>query len=294
VLGLRENFPHAGIVYFTAPEFVALVRHSGVADAVFPMSEYSTFKFCDDLFDLVLEPTLHNGRTGADGRIHIVDDFCAEVGVTPPDRQPRLTIPRSLLKRVYAQISVNGEANGPLIGIHTGPTWAVKEWADEHWQELVCWLTTTHHARVVQLGMDAHIYDGPRKVKRIEGSADFVGRFSLVQAAAAIQACDLFVGIDSGPLHLAGAVGTPCVGLFGPVDSRFYLPPETPSIGVVADVPCIGCHQRKPIAHWGSNCPEEIACMKLLPVSKVAEACDALLSRHYSKARRPATMARST
>lgn len=60
---------------------------------------------------------------------------------------------------------------------------------------------------------------------------DLVGRLSLLETAACLKQCQVFVGNDSGLMHMAAAVGTPSIGLFGPSDDRMYAPycpPETP------------------------------------------------------------------
>jgi heptosyltransferase-3 len=63
---------------------------------------------------------------------------------------------------------------------------------------------------------------------------DFVGKLSLPQAAALLQRASLFVGNDSGLMHLSAAAGAPTIGLFGPTDSAIYGPAGPMAIAVVA------------------------------------------------------------
>jgi ADP-heptose:LPS heptosyltransferase len=281
VLGLRRKFPGATIVYRVPPLLAPVVRLGCVADVVVPFYDWPTqlLPQCRVLFDVMIEPFLEEERPTGGPQVHVVDDFCAKVGVTPTDRQPRLTVPRGLGERVLSELFAAPNEHRPLVAIHTTPNWKVREWSDAGWLELVSWLVSERHARVIQLGDAVNRNGGAVKVTRIEGALDCVGRFSLEETAACIQACDLLVGVDSALLHIAGAVGTPCVGLFGPVNPALRLPPETPSIGVVGDVPCLGCNHRTPIMHWQDNCPMEIMCMKALPVAQVAAACDRLLGQ---------------
>ena len=284
VLALRQKFPGATIVYRVLPPLTTIVQMGRVADAVVPNYNWQAPlpPLCGRLFDIVLQPFLEDERSKGGRHVHLVDAFCAEVGVSPTDRQPRLTVPRGLAERVFSQLFAASNQDGPLIAIHTTANWKVREWPEAGWRELVSWLVNERRARVIQLGGEVYWNGGAMKVTRIEGAADCVGRLSLEETAACIQACDLFIGIDSGPLHIAGAVGTPCVGLFGPVDPTLRLPPETPSIGVVGDVPCLGCNHRTPIVHWQDDCPMHIMCMKVLPVVQVADACDRLLAQRRS------------
>ncbi|MGA2075430.1 MAG: glycosyltransferase family 9 protein [Terriglobia bacterium] len=280
VLALRDKFPGAPIVYAVAAPFIPIVRMGRVADAILPIYDDTRLVLpsaCRLGFGVVIPAALTHERIAGGTPRHLVDDFCAQAGVTPKDRQPRLSVPRGLSERVLSELSVAPDEHKPLVAIHTGPTWRVKEWPDTGWRELVSWLLSEHHAQVIQLGSAEYRKGDGTRGARIEGAIDCVGRLSLEETAACIQACDLFVGVDSGPLHMAGAVGTPSVGLFGATDPALHLPPKTASIAVAGDVPCLGCQQRRPVLHWQDDCPMQIACMKALRVGQVAEACDRML-----------------
>lgn len=67
------------------------------------------------------------------------------------------------------------------------------------------------------------------------------GKLSLVESAAVIERADLFVGNDSGPMHLAGSVGTPVVAFFGPSEPWRYHPWGAPYRIVELDLPCRPC-----------------------------------------------------
>ena len=86
--------------------------------------------------------------------------------------------------------------------------------------------------------------------------SDWIGKLSMDQMLALLKEADLFVGIDSGMLHMAGAVRTACVGIFGPTDPACRMPIGSPAIGVTAQVPCLGCHHNAGgPGHWISGCP---------------------------------------
>ena len=280
VLALRRKFPGAAIVYRVPAGRGEIARMGRVADVVVEERVWPAPLplFCGALFDMVIEPFLEEEKPTGMTPVHLVDEFCLQTGVTTTDRQPRITVSRDVSERVRSQLLAAGE-HRPLVAIHTSTYWKVKGWGEDRWRELVKWLVNERQARVIQLGTDFEVNGSMTRVTRIEGALDYVGRFSMEETAACIQACDLLIGIDSALLHVAGAVGTPCVGLFGPLDPALRLPPETPSIGVVGDVPCLGCHHRHPIAHWRDDCPMHIACMKAIGVAQVAAACDKLLER---------------
>jgi ADP-heptose:LPS heptosyltransferase len=64
---------------------------------------------------------------------------------------------------------------------------------------------------------------------------DLDGRLSLSEAAACLERATLFIGNDSGLMHLAAAAGAPTIGLFGPTDAAIYGPTGRRAVAVVAD-----------------------------------------------------------
>jgi ADP-heptose:LPS heptosyltransferase len=71
----------------------------------------------------------------------------------------------------------------------------------------------------------------------LPGAVDLVGKLSLAEVAACLQRCVLFVGNDSGLMHLAAAAGTPTLGLFGPSQVGEYAPAGRATAVAVADGP---------------------------------------------------------
>jgi ADP-heptose:LPS heptosyltransferase len=74
------------------------------------------------------------------------------------------------------------------------------------------------------------------------------GEFSLAELRALVDAAALYIGGDSGPLHIAATTRTPIVALFGPTLPERSLPWRDPSAGAIAvdagALPCRPCHQR--------------------------------------------------
>lgn len=281
VLALRQRHPDAVIVFAVKAEFAAAVNCAEVADVVVPMRDgiWTNPGWLDQFFDIVHRPLNADERKTGANTLHLVDGLCAAVGVTPLSRQPRLRIPARLSARMQDRFRAAGLSGEKVVAVHTGPSWGVKEWTQGGWDQLGTWLTRERRVRVVQVGADVHFGMGSTKAARIPGATDWVGRITLEETLACIAACDLFVGIDSGLLHVAGAVGTPAVGVFGPTSASLIAPKETPSESVTGDLPCLGCHHRSPILHWRNSCPNQIACMTSLPASRVIAACAHLLDQ---------------
>jgi ADP-heptose:LPS heptosyltransferase len=123
-----------------------------------------------------------------------------------------------------------GETAGPLLAMGPAANWVGKVWPIERFAQAAAQL----------LGRDGPmaggrllILGGPEDTRMVEelrmASArgrciDLTGKVDLLTAYACLKRADLFIGNDSGLMHIAAAAGTPTVGLFGPSDERRYAP----------------------------------------------------------------------
>ena len=181
----------------------------------------------------------------------------------------------------------------PLFVMHVGAGTPAKQWPAEHWRELIGRIVFRHAARVVLVGGRSDriiarriLGDCPdfRSAKMglspsldAEPAADWTGRLGIVELAALLEAADLFVGADSGPAHLAAAVGTPGVVLFSGTNSPRQWRPPGPLIRVVRHpVECSPCHRER--------CPlAEHPCMNGLKPSRMAALVDELYGERFEK-----------
>jgi heptosyltransferase-3 len=104
---------------------------------------------------------------------------------------------------------------------------------------------------------------------------DLRGRLTLQELGAAIAGAEVFFGVDSVPMHIAAAVGTPGVALFGPSSEKEWGP-WSPGFRVVAsrEHPC------RPCGIDGCGGSKRSDCLVQLPVAEVVLALDAVLERH--------------
>jgi len=100
---------------------------------------------------------------------------------------------------------------------------------------------------------------------------DLIGRTRLLELACVIKRCRVFLAHDSSTLHVAAAVGTPTVALFGPTDPRRHLPSRFVGQVITKDVFCSPCYATRcrTVTH---------ACMKRITVEEVLAATQALLA----------------
>jgi heptosyltransferase-2 len=132
----------------------------------------------------------------------------------------------------------------PLIVIHPGSGGysLARRWEPGKWAVVADELVRRHRAQIVLVGTPA---DGAADVQASMAapSLDLAGKTTLPQLAAVLAQCDLFLGADSGVLHVAAAAGAPIVALFGPSNALAWGPwtPEAPSTIVRLGLRCSPC-----------------------------------------------------
>lgn len=121
-------------------------------------------------------------------------------------------------------------ADRAVLALSPAASAVFKEWPTERFSELALRLTALDG---VLPGAAIALFGGPGDEARAQAVAtglgertviDLTGKLDLVEAAACLRRAALFVGNDSGLMHMAAAAGTPTLGLFGPTDERLYAP----------------------------------------------------------------------
>jgi len=119
---------------------------------------------------------------------------------------------------------------GPVLAIGPAANWRGKQWRAERFAELAQRLTAPDGPLPgARVAVFAAAHERPQAEALLAAipparSIDLVGRTDLLTAAAALRRCVLFVGNDTGLMHVAAAVGTPTLGLFGPSPVAQYAP----------------------------------------------------------------------
>jgi ADP-heptose:LPS heptosyltransferase len=284
---IRKRHPGRLLVYVTSANYEKMVHLSRSTDGVFGASWlYGTpWNYPGHFFGLVEK--VYIPQTTTDERFpnvgaqsHLVDDLATSCDLTIPssDRQPRLFPSPELIRTVCAEYGLTDDvaAGRLLIGINCGHTWPVREWSAAKWQQLVALFHTEFDATILQFGLTHGSEDEYEHLCNVRFLAN---RLKSDELVALVAGCRLLVSIDSGPVHIAGAVGTPVIGLFGAVNPSLRLPPDSPAVGLFSNVPCRFCQHRTPIEHWKNGCPYDIRCMKELEVHAVFEAIKSMIAK---------------
>lgn len=173
--------------------------------------------------------------------------------------QPALAIARDEAAAADALLP-HVSTGRPRIGIHPGGKWSVKRWPTEKFVALIEIIEK-------ELGAEAIVFKGPGEAEhteRLRGGVSartvFLDLLPIRTAAAVISRLDAMVACDGGIMHVAGAVGTPTVGIFGSSEPAVWFPYEGagPFRAAFIDVECRPCHRHEcPLGH--TRCLNELS-----------------------------------
>jgi lipopolysaccharide heptosyltransferase II len=159
----------------------------------------------------------------------------------------------------------------PIFCIHPGTGTWVKHWDEAKWARVADTLAGQLDAKIVFTGGDHELPLVQRIVGQMEQPACIIaGDTRVGQLAALFKRAQVVLGPDSGPLHLAAAVGTPTVALYGPADPVEFSPWGDPQkhFVVTTDIGCRPCR----VLDWGSDDPNFHPCVREIPIARVLEA----------------------
>jgi heptosyltransferase-2 len=165
----------------------------------------------------------------------------------------------------------------PLIAMNPGATYGLaKCWYPDRFGKLGKRLVEKWQAKVLLFGKEE---ERPIVLEILHHlgtkGIDLTGKTGLLQLAGLLERCTLLVTNDTGTMHIATAVGTPVVALFGSTPPLITGPWGKEHVVVKKDVPCSPC--------WKRICPTDHQCMELITVDEVEEIVDRKLEERIDK-----------
>jgi lipopolysaccharide heptosyltransferase III len=214
------------------------------------------------------------------GRRHVVEenlDALRRIGVQPAERERGLSfVPGDDAElEVKRMLSELGLAPGGYIHLHPASRWQFKCWPAQKTAELIDKLQGLGERVVLSAAPDAGELELVARIRALATTpfADLSGKLTLKQLGALTRNASLFIGVDSAPMHIASAVHTPVVALFGPSGEFNWGPWQVPHRVVASD------HSCRPCGNDGCGGGKVSECLTTLPVSAVLQAAQALQSR---------------
>ncbi|MBN1163826.1 MAG: glycosyltransferase family 9 protein, partial [Candidatus Krumholzibacteriota bacterium] len=142
-------------------------------------------------------------------------ELASRLGVDIPLSLPRLFLPPPVSVRAEEIINRGAPPKDRLIALAPGARWETKRWPEDKFKALAEALSGFEWG-VILIGGKEDIPLNARINRNHAADLDTTGTLSILETAAVLEKCDLLITNDSAPLHLAEAVGTPVIALFGP------------------------------------------------------------------------------
>jgi heptosyltransferase-1 len=220
--------------------------------------------------NFIYDIRLPRGRK--DGYIHSVENhlnLVKALGIAVSELSP-LELPSARpeeKKRIDAYWRENDLAGKKAVVLHIGAGNAFRDWGADNLAALSDLLAGRSGVKVILVGSAG---DKPRE-KEILGTIrrpvlSLVAELNLIELRELLGQAALFVGPDSGPMHIAAAAGTPIVALFGPTLPENFGPWQAEATLIARDLDCRPCRQRRCIT-------DDFRCLRSIRPEEVYDAC---------------------
>lgn len=198
-------------------------------------------------------------------------DLVRALGVQTIGKPSRLTVDPAAAAGVDRLLSGAGlESGARLVALHPGAlNMAAKRWLPERWAAVADWVQQDLGRRVLLVGSASELpLVEQLRSRMVSRPVVLAGKTSLLELVALLSHCSLFLGGDSGPLHVASALGVPSVSIYGPTDPAINGPLDPRSRVLRAETSCSPCYDpMKPPACRQPDYP----CMTEVTVDRVFE-----------------------
>ena len=202
-----------------------------------------------------------------EGKIHQIErnlHLASAIGAKEDEVSFDIKISKAVKNKIkYLLADLEIEAGQDLIAINPFTSWESKDWLQERYAQLADRLRTALEARVLFTGGPSD-KEGVAQIMAAmdEKAHNLAGETNLEELAELYRRLDLFIGGDTGPMHLAVAQGLKSIVLMGPTDPKTHGPYGEEHLVIQPELKCKNC--------WERDCPkEEHLCMEKIRVEEV-------------------------
>jgi heptosyltransferase II len=203
--------------------------------------------------------------------VHHYLRLAAVLGASTEPTAPRIDVGKDELETASAKFGLSRSDGRPWFGLCPGAEYGpAKRWPAERFVETAQALQNKTRCRWIILGGNADVTLADSISNDIargtgEPPLNLAGKTSLRKLAAVLRICDFVLTNDTGPMHLAAAVGTPMVAIFGSTSPELTGPIFSAKARIVrSNVPCSACFRRE--------CPIDLRCLRSIETNQVVAA----------------------
>jgi len=260
---LRKHVSTRDVLKYTGARFLAGFDYQG------------QFPFLDIALDWDGDRSLQRKRS------HVVDDLMALVNAIGHAGEADRTIMQpspAAMPVTDLPLPIQALFSKPVVAIHPGAGNITKQWPEQHFAALIDLLIEKNDVHVMLVGGPDEVGVANsllQAVQHPQAVASMAGKTSLADLPRLLKNCVLFIGNDSGPKHIAAAIGIPTIGIHsGVVDPAEWGPIGPKAVALQRNMSCSPCYLAK-----AEDCPRALACLQFFEPNMVYETADLLLSR---------------
>jgi len=191
---------------------------------------------------------------------------------------PQIFVAEKLKDKISALLTEEKvETTHGWVSINPFSRWSYKEWDMDKWRQLASFVWQKYKMPVIITGSIAERKRADELAAESNSPIyNLAGKTSLREMAALLQMSRVHIGVDSAAPHIAAAVGTPTITIYGPSDWRDWAPPGDRNQVVLPDMDCSPCHKKGCDGNGRSKCLDNLA------VAKVQGAVETMLNKVVS------------
>jgi predicted lipopolysaccharide heptosyltransferase III len=183
-----------------------------------------------------------------------------ELGIDTDNVTPRLHVSEKNRARAFEILTKAGiSPESGWVTLNPFSRWSYKEWSRSKWAEVIDWLWAKRKIASVLIGSQSERLNAEELVRLCSARVyNLAGQTTLAELASILQLSPLHVGVDSAAPHIAAAVGTPTITIYGPSSWKEWGPIGHEHRFIYPELECAPCHQKGCDGGGQSRCLEEL------------------------------------
>ncbi len=194
------------------------------------------------IFTHLVDPDNEESQHSIDHNLNILSPLNPVIQANPT---PCIYIPKRIKREILNKLKRKKVGHEKFIVLHPFSIWQYKELSTRHYIKLIHHFSDIWKCRLVITGSKAEHNRAQHLIKISKRPVvNMAGRTSIIEMAGLLQQANLVVSIDTSAIHIAGAVNTPTISIFGPSSPVNWAPRGKKHLVITSDMKCIPCKKK--------------------------------------------------